>query len=356
MNNKHDQIAVGMSGGLDSSVAAALLVDMGYKVVGLTVHMWKDGSHSCLIDEDVERARQVCSHLNIRHHVLNGTVPFMEHVVEPFVRQYANGLTPSPCVSCNEKVKFGFLLTRAVRFDCVAMATGHYARVIKGKDGKYRLFRAADTRKDQSYFLHRLSQRQLACSMFPLGDMSKELVKEYAAQHGLPLESGRDSQDLCFVKDDQVAEFVEERLLKRMSGGLLMSQDGRVLGEHAGIHRYTVGQRRGLGIASTEPMYVTSINPENNSVIIGPRESAVKSSCMVSNTSWITGAPPADGKYKVCVRYRHEPAIATIRCVDHTRMFVEFGTPQFAISPGQAAVVYADDEVLGGGWITRDGE
>lgn len=354
MSTSHKRIAVGMSGGLDSSVAAAMLVDQGHDVVGLTAHMWKDGSRCCSV-EDVERARKMCWTLGIEHFVLNGSEPFREHVVDPFINAYLDGMTPSPCVLCNEKVKFGFLLTRAVQFDCDALATGHYARIEQHSD-RHSLLRARDGAKDQTYFLHRLSQRKLAHVVFPLGELSKdEDVRPYAVKRELHLEGGRESQDLCFVPPNEYASFVEKESTGRTRPGTMVDCNGREVGVHSGIHNYTIGQRRGLGIASTEPMYVTSIDPDRNEIVVGPREQVMRSSCSVCDLSWISGLPPGDGTYDVRIRYQHEPARAAVK-VTREGVEIEFEQPQFAITPGQAAVIYDGDEVLGGGWIQRSHE
>lgn len=346
------KIAVGMSGGVDSSVAASLLVDRGYEVIGLTAHMWKEGSRCCSI-EDVERARKVAWHLGIKHFVLNAQERFTEEVVDPFVREYLGGRTPSPCVKCNQKIKFGFLLTRAVEFGCEAIATGHYA-VIDERDGLFHLRKARDLSKDQSYFLHRLNQRQLAHVVFPMADLikSKDVVS-YIEAKKLPVTSRGESQDLCFVPEGHHGEFIE-----RLSGvvpvqGPIVDSSGRVLGKHDGIHRYTVGQRRGLGVAAAEPLYVTEIDVENNRIVLGPRGEAMRGSCVLDDVSWTIGnAPDMDRVYNVRVRYQHSEAPAHVEALAGNSVKIVFEEPQFAVCPGQAGVIYDGDEILGGGWIS----
>jgi tRNA-specific 2-thiouridylase len=345
------KIAVGMSGGTDSSAAAALLVDQGLEVVGLTAHMWKEGSKCCSL-EDVERARKVAWHLDIKHLVLNAQEVFTNEVVNPFLKEYLGGRTPSPCVLCNKMVKFGFLLNRAVQFECDAIATGHYAR-IEENDGVFSLRKARDLRKDQSYFLHRLNQRQLSHVVFPLGDMIKsEEVLPYVESRGMPISHRGESQDLCFVLDGDHGGFVENHSSSTAGSGRVVDTSGKLLGEHKGIYRYTVGQRKGLGIASTDPMYVTRIDTENNEVVLGRREEAMASECSIENISWISGRPPEDGwSCAVRLRYQHKEAPAKLELLDEETVSVHFEEPQFAVSPGQAGVIYDGDEVLGGGWI-----
>jgi tRNA-specific 2-thiouridylase len=345
------RVAVAMSGGIDSSVAAGVLVDLGFDVIGLTAHMWKDGSRCCSI-EDVERARKVAWFLGIKHYVLNACEVFEKEVVNPFVDDYLHGRTPSPCVICNKKVKFGFLLTRAVEFDCSALATGHYAGVER-RNGDYHLLKAKDRDKDQSYFLHRLSQRQLAHTLFPLSDvMKKGDTMAYVEKKSLPVEQRKESQDLCFVPDGHHEVFVEKRCDRLLKRGVLKDADGRELGTHGGIHKYTVGQRRGLKISSPVPLYVTRIDAEQNAIEVGPRDQVMKQECRLEDVSWISGGCPDDGgRYRVRIRYNHQEAPATLEFSSDGGVGVRFEEPQFAITPGQAGVIYDGDEVLGGGWI-----
>ncbi len=350
-DNFKGRVAVGMSGGTDSSAAAALLVDQGYEVIGLTAHMWKDGSRCCSL-EDVERARRVCSYLDIRHYVVNAQDIFTEKIVDPFVEAYASGRTPSPCIQCNSFVKFGFLVDRARQLNCDYLATGHYARVEKSDDGKYHLLCAGDPNKDQSYFLHRLNQKQLGFLLFPLADMPKPEVKAYSEKRGLPVVPRGESQDLCFVEEGKLPEFVEQRDPSVVKRGEIHDQNGKVVGYHDGLHRFTVGQRGKLGIALGERMYVKRLDQEHNVVEVAPRPEVMDAECTLSDIHWISGeAPDGELRCEVRPRYRSNGALAqvTVRA-DHGGR-VLFDEPQFALTPGQAAVFYKDGEVLGGGWI-----
>ena len=345
------RIAVAMSGGMDSSVAAALLVEQGHEVIGLTAHMWSDGSKCCSA-EDIKQAQQVASHLGIRHFVLNVDDKFEREVVAPFVAEYLRGRTPSPCVLCNQKIKFGVLLDRAIELDCAGLATGHYARV-EAINGAYHLYAAKDKTRDQSYFLHRLSQRQLAHCVFPLASLTKRGdVVAHARRKALPLSSRGESQNLCFVADDDYGSFVEAHSPVPPREGPIINSRGEKLGTHKGIHLYTVGQRKGLGIQSAEPLYVTALDAEANTVRVGSRDETAAGSCLVRDVFWISGTPPASSATcQVRIRYRHEGASADLRLDSDGSVEVHFREPQFAITPGQAAVFYDGDEVLGGGWI-----
>lgn len=345
------RVAVGMSGGTDSSAVAALLVDQGYEVIGLTAHMWKDGSRCCSL-EDVERARKVCSYLGIRHYVVNAQEIFSARIVDPFVDAYSSGRTPSPCIFCNAFVKFGFLMERAVQLNCDYLATGHYARV-EQRDGKYHLRCAADPAKDQSYFLHRLNQRQLAHILFPLASMTKPEVKAYSDERGLPIIPRGESQDLCFVEEGRLPHFVEQRNPEVKQQGEVRGPDGKVVGYHDGLHHFTVGQRGGLGVALGERMYVKRLDAKNNVVEIAPRPDVLRQQCRLGEVHWIAGERPADQEIRLEVRprYRHQGGTATLKMRDDDNAELFFDEPQFALTPGQAAVFYQGDEVLGGGWI-----
>ncbi len=351
-NSTKGRVAVGMSGGTDSSAAAAMLVDEGYEVIGLTAHMWKDGSRCCSL-EDVERARRVCSYLDIRHYVVNAQEIFTDKIVDPFVEAYASGRTPSPCIYCNSFVKFGFLVDRAVQLNCNYVATGHYARVEQDENGGYHLLAAADPNKDQSYFLHRLGQKQLSMLLFPLAGIEKPQVKAYSAERGLPVVSRGDSQDLCFIEEGKLAEFVEKRDPSVIQKGDIVDHTGKVVGQHDGLHNFTVGQRGKLGIALGERMYVKRLDQDNNIVEIAPRPGVMKADCLLDDIHWIAGRPPiGELVCEVRPRYRSNGALATVTVSnDWKKGRVVFDEPQFALTPGQAAVFYKDGEVLGGGWI-----
>jgi tRNA-specific 2-thiouridylase len=346
------RVAVGMSGGLDSSAVAALCVDQGWDVMGLTLHMFKEGSRCCSI-EDVDRARRICDHLGIPHYVVNAIDAFEERIIGRFLDEYARGRTPSPCVLCNEHIKFGILHERARDWGCSHVATGHYARV-RAHGGAWELLRPRDHGKDQTYFLHRLSQDQLSRCIFPLEAMTKVEVAAYAEAKGLPLRlaPGSESQDLCFVPDDGHALFVEERRPGVRRSGAVVNAAGDVLGKHEGVHRFTVGQRRGLGVASTARLYVTELDADENRVVLGPRDEVMARACTAEDMHWISGAAPAEAfSCTARVRYRHEAAGVEVQLLPENRVRLEFAQPQFAITPGQAAVLYDGDRILGGGWI-----
>ncbi len=346
------RVAVGMSGGTDSSAAAAMLVDQGHEVIGLTAHMWKDGSRCCSL-EDVERARKVCAYLSIRHYVVNAQEIFTDKIVDPFVREYAAGRTPSPCIHCNVFVKFGFLLDRAVQLGCDHLAMGHYARV-EQRGGTWHLLCAKDPKKDQSYFLHRLNQRQLSMVLFPLANLPKTEVKAYSTQRGLPIIPRGESQDLCFVEEGKLPDFVEQRDPAVVKPGEIQDQDGTVVGTHTGLHRFTVGQRGKLGIALGERMYVKRLDTENNVVEVAPRPGIMKSECTLTDLHWISGAATgSEFRCEVRPRYGSNGASATVRVSRDGDTTVLFDEPQFALTPGQAAVFYQNAEVLGGGWIDK---
>jgi tRNA-uridine 2-sulfurtransferase len=347
------RVAVGMSGGTDSSAAAAMLVDEGYEVIGLTAHMWKDGSRCCSL-EDVERARKVCAYLDIRHYVVNAQDLFTEKIVDPFVAEYRAGRTPSPCIFCNAFVKFGFLVDRSRQLNCDHLATGHYARVEKREDGSYHLLTAKDPTKDQSYFLHRLNQKQLGYILFPLADLPKPEVKAYSDRRGLPIIPRGESQDLCFVEEGKLPEFVEQRAPEVAKRGEIRDEAGKVVAHHEGLHYFTIGQRGGLGVALGERMYVKRLLKEENAVIIAPRPGILRAACALEEVHWISGVAPLEPfACEVRPRYRHRGGKALVTPGNEDRAMVLFEEKQFALTPGQAAVFYREGEVLGGGWIDR---
>jgi len=345
------RVAVGMSGGLDSSAAAALLIDQGYEVIGLTAYMWKDGSRCCSRD-DVERARKVCASLGIRHYVLDARDIFEDKIVNPFVAEYASGRTPSPCISCNKFIKFGFLLEQSLQLNCSYLATGHYARKEIRDDGMH-LLCARDKQKDQSYFLHRLNQHQLSHILFPLSEMTKEEIKTYSEKRDLPVISWGESQDLCFVENGKYPDFVAEREPSVVKKGEIQDETGAKVGMHDGVHCFTVGQRGGLGIAMGKRMYVRRLDRDRNIVEVAPRSDIMKSECTLRDVHWILGRAPGEKVHcKVRPRYRSREASATVIHYGKTAKVV-FDEPQFALTPGQAAVFYNKGEVLGGGWIDK---
>ncbi len=351
------RVVVAMSGGVDSSVAAALLAEQGHDVIGLSMQLYdqRDGEDrfgSCCSIDDLHDARRVAAMIGIPHYIVNFERRFDAQVVSTFVREYLAGRTPIPCSHCNSDLKFATLAERAAGLGAQHVATGHYARVeLDTGRGRHLLKRAADPAKDQTYFLFALTQPQLACALFPVGALSKAVVREYARDRGLPVAEKPDSREICFVPEQDYAGFVERRAGKP-AAGVIADAGGRVLGRHAGIHRFTVGQRKGLGLSTPVPMYVREIRPETNTVVVGRREDLERTACTASDVNWIACDPPSDFVEGTAqIRYRHREAPARVRALPNGRAQVEFAAPQSAVAPGQAVVFYDDDVVVGGGWI-----
>jgi tRNA-specific 2-thiouridylase len=353
-----------MSGGVDSSVAAALLAQSGHEVIGLSMQLYdqsegQTGFGTCCTIDDLHDARRVAHRLKIPHYIVNFEQEFQRTVVSNFVDEYVAGRTPIPCAHCNSDLKFATLLERARGFDADVVATGHYARVeTEPGTGRRVLRRGLDPGKDQSYFLFSLTQAQLAAANFPVGILTKDAVRDLARDLGLSVAEKPDSQEICFVPDGDYAAFVERHASIESRGGdiprdgAVVNQSGDVLGHHGGVHRFTVGQRKGLGIALAEPMYVLELRPADQTVVVGARPQLERASLTASQVNWISGEPPADAlRVTAQIRHRHHPAGATVRAIESTRATVEFDTPQMAITPGQAVVFYDSDLVLGGGWI-----
>lgn len=347
------RVAVGMSGGIDSSVAAALLVEQGWEVIGFTLHMFKEGSRCCSL-EDVQRARRVCEHLGIRHYTLNVVEQFEREVIVPFADAYANGLTPNPCIFCNRRFKFGVLLDRARALGCDRIATGHYVRLVSTPDG-LQLRRGLDPAKDQSYFLHRLTQEQLRHCLFPLGDLRKEDVRRIAAEKKIPTTGMRETADLCFITDAGPAPLIEKYHPEARREGPIVDASGRVLGRHQGLHHFTIGQREGLRVAAPHRLYVRELIPQTNTVVVGRREEVLQDTCLVEDVFWQIGRPPSrESTLTVRLRYQHPGVAATWEELAPGRLRLHFAAPQFAVTPGQAAVFYDGDVLLGGGWIVKE--
>src|SRR5262245_16458508 len=356
------RIVVAMSGGVDSSVAAALLAEQGHDVIGVSMQLYDqtDGRTSfgscCSIDY-LHDARRVAAALDIPHYILNFERQFDEQVVTNFVREYVSGRTPLPCARCNSDLKFATLAERAAGFGADAVATGHYARVEHdAKTGRYLLRRGVDAAKDQAYFLFSLTQSQLSRAMFPVGDRPKEAVREYARQRRLPVAEKPDSQEICFIPDHDYASFVSTRSPDTDRPGSIVDLEGRVVGAHDGIHRFTVGQRKGLGLASppgaaTSPLYVVALKPEDRQVVVGPKRALEQTTLTASAVNWILNPPIESRPATAQIRHRHRPASAQIRALGADRAEVTFDEPQIAVTPGQAVVFYEDDVVIGGGWI-----
>jgi tRNA-specific 2-thiouridylase len=352
------RIVVAMSGGVDSSVAAALLAEAGHDVIGLSMQLYdqRDGDTgygSCCSLDDLHDAGRVARSLDIPHYIVNFEREFQRTVVANFIGEYVAGRTPIPCAHCNSDLKFATLLDRSVAYGAEVVATGHYARItVDAETGCHVLRRGVDTAKDQSYFLFSLTQEQLSRASFPVGNLSKDAVRDVARRLRLPVAEKPDSQEICFVPDGDYAGFIERKTGDVDSGGAIVSRSGEVLGSHGGVHRFTVGQRKGLGIAAAEPMYVLQLRPTEKTVVVGPRPELERTSLTASEVNWITGVPPA-GPVRVTaqIRHRHRPAAGTVRALDDNRASIEFDQPVMAVSPGQAVVFYVGDVVMGGGWI-----
>jgi len=362
-------VAVAMSGGVDSSTVAALLQEQGRAVVGLTMQLWNqrrlpelqgDGpaQHRCCSLDDVYDAKRVAQHLNFPHYVVNFEEQFEERVVRPFVDQYLAGRTPIACTNCNTDVKFEPLLRMARQIGAARLATGHYARIRRNEEtGRWELLRACDDSKDQSYFLWGLTQEQLSHSEFPLGELTKEEVRAVAHRVALPVADKPESMELCFVPNGNYVQFIEAYTREQGSalsncGGEIVDEEGTPVGRHNGVHQFTIGQRKGLGFAAGKPLYVISIDRENNRVVVGDDDSLRTTSCEVHDINWVAH-PVSDESVRAAVKIRHKhvPADATVTPLDRTRARVTFDVPQRAITSGQGAVFYEGERVLGGGWI-----
>lgn len=368
------KIAVAMSGGVDSSAAAALLREQGHDLVGFTMQLWNQRrninvdengdplpSRCCSLD-DVYDARRVANSLGIPFYVLNLEKDFERDVVEPFVQSYLSGETPIPCVACNSRLKFASLDRMALSLGCEKVATGHYARVEYDREAdRYRLFRGKNHWKDQSYFLWELTQDQLSRAYFPLGEMQKSEVREIARGADLYTADKQESQEICFVPDGKYSEFIdrylehEGRTDEMPEGGEIVDTAGAVVGAHTGIHRYTIGQRRGLGIAHDKPLYVVQIERAKNQIIVGEAGQLEQSEFTAKGVNWVSFDEPSEPvRAEVKVRYRHDPAPATIHPLPGAHARIAFDEPQRAITPGQATIFYRGDEVVGGGWIVKE--
>ncbi len=350
------RIIVAMSGGVDSATTAAILKEEGHDVIGITMQLWDygDADGGCCSADDVRDARRVADQIGIPHYVANYMDVFKRYVVEDFVNKYLSGKTPSPCVLCNQFMKFNFLLERAMELRADHLATGHYARIeTDGEGGKYYLGKALDSNKDQSYFLFTLTQKQLSRLIFPLGSKRKDEVREIAKSMNLKIADKPDSQEVCFITGGDYRDFIKDLNGVGKERGEIVDKDGNVLGYHDGVFSFTVGQRRGLGIANGKPLYVVKIEPERNRVVVGGDDEVFRTSLIANNLTWVDEVPPDEIEVKAKIRYRSMESDASVRTQSTSEVIVEFKKPQRAMTPGQAVVFYKGDRVLGGGWISK---
>ena len=348
-----------MSGGVDSSVAALLLQREGYDVVGVTMRLWSLESDDamasnkrCCSVEDVDDARRVCHAIGAPHYFVNFEREFQSHVIDYFVQEYDRGRTPHPCLACNDKIKFDFLLRRAMFLDADYIATGHYGRVRKGAGESYHLLKGVDGSKDQSYVLFTLGQSELSRLLLPVGEYRKEEIREIAAESGLLVANKPDSQEICFIPNNNYREFVAERVKPRP--GDLVNVEGELLGTHPGIQFFTIGQRRGLGLPgnTNKPLYVTRIDAESNQVVLGNSEDLYRGSLWASKVNYISGAAPQDmANVTAKIRYKASEAQASVIPLEDGWAEIRFAEPQRAVTPGQAVVFYDEEKILGGGYI-----
>ena len=351
---------VGMSGGVDSSAAAALLLEQGFDVVGVTLKLWPQdcvnrAEDKCCGPQAVMDARSVSASLGIPYYLIDESAEFQKRVIGYFADEYRAGRTPNPCVMCNQHLKFGTLLDRARQLGCDLVATGHFARVERTPEGRTLLLRGRDPRKDQSYFLFSLRQHQLARVLFPLGEKTKSDTREVARECGLRTADKEESMEICFVPDNDYGRFLEQSRLVERHAGEIVDTSGRVLGRHDGIEFFTIGQRKGLGISSAEPLYVLELDPASNRVVVGDESQLNRSTFTVDHCNWIPwDAPPASFEATAKIRYNHPGATGTVEPGPGDTARVRLHAPARAVTPGQACVFYDGDRVLGGGWIRRE--
>lgn len=358
---KNKTVVVGMSGGVDSSVAACLLKKQGYDVIGVTMQIWQE-KDVCAVENEggccglsaVDDARRVANQLDIPYYVMNFREEFQKHVIDYFVREYRAGRTPNPCIACNRYVKWESLLKKSLAIGADYIATGHYAKIIRLENGRYTLMRSDSIRKDQTYALYNLTQEQLSRTLFPVGEYEKEKIREMAEEAGLKVAHKPDSQEICFVPDNDYARFIEEETGEKEKTGNFVSLDGKILGQHKGIGHYTIGQRKGLGIAFGEPVFVVEIRPETNEVVLGKNTDVFTGRLTANAINCMAVEHFEKGQEVIAkIRYNHEGARAIISDVGRDSIDLTFPEPVRAVTPGQAVVLYDDIQVLGGGTIVR---
>jgi len=356
------KVVVAMSGGVDSSVAAALLKEQGYEVVGMMMRLWsepgKEESNRCCTPDSMAQARRVAAILDIPFYVIDAKDVFRETVVEYFLEGYARGETPNPCLICNRNIRWTFLLDHALALGADYMATGHYARIrnaefgMQKAEGGRQLLRAVDRNKDQSYVLHVLNQEKLKHALFPVGDYPKTEIRQIAEKHGLPTASRKDSQDLCFLAGEDYRNFLQRNAPEMLKPGEIVTRDGTSLGEHNGLANYTIGQRKGLGVASPVPLYVLGKNAANNALIVGTQDELGSFELTARDVNWTSGEVPGEPfRAEVKIRYAAKEAEALVTPIGENQVQVQFDAPQRDITAGQAAVFYQGDLLIGGGII-----
>ncbi|MBK9926201.1 MAG: tRNA 2-thiouridine(34) synthase MnmA [Anaerolineales bacterium] len=351
-----EKVVVAMSGGVDSSVAAALLKEQGYDVIGMMMRLWsepgKEESNRCCTPDSMAQARRVAAILDIPFYVIDAKDVFRETVVEYFLEGYARGETPNPCLICNRKIRWTFLLDHALALGADFMATGHYVRRTQAEDGKINLLRAIDRSKDQSYVLHVLNQEKLKHALFPVGDYPKTEIRQIAEKHGLPTASRKDSQDLCFLAGEDYRNFLQRNAAEMLKPGEIVTRDGKPLGEHNGLANYTIGQRKGLGVAPPVPLYVLGKNAANNALIVGTQDELGSFILTARDVNWTSGQVPVEPfRAEVKIRYTAKEAEALVTPIGENQVKVQFDAPQRDITAGQAAVFYQGDLLIGGGII-----
>ena len=360
------KVVVAMSGGVDSSVTAAILKQQGYQVIGVTMQIWPSDRQAydvgrfggCCGLDAVEDAKRVAYKLGIPHYVMSFRDIFAQKVIAHFCREYSLGRTPNPCIRCNQYIKFDALLERAKGLGADFVATGHYARIEKNEaDGRYLLKKGIDRRKDQSYVLYPITQEQLKHTLLPIGSFTKERVRELAREQELPAAAKPESQEICFIPDNDYPKFLKEYIPQAAKPGPILDKEGHILGKHKGILSYTVGQRKGLGTSAKEPLYVIAIEQERDTIVVGSKQDVYKNELMASELNWITIAKPKQPiTVKAKIRYLHQEAEAAITPLDEDKVYIKFKEPQMAITPGQAIVFYDGDTVVGGGTIEPAGK